>query len=211
MGRTAPAGMALLIGLLLFAPRAMAAGIENFVQKPFTEGSARTVDHSAWDRLLKTYIVVGPDGLNRVAYAKFKASGGAELKAYLQLLEAADPGALGREEAFAYWANLYNAKTIDIVLTAYPVASIKDINLGGGLLAAVTGGPWKAKTLKVKGVDLSLDDIEHGFLRPVFKDPRVHYSVNCASVGCPNLGTEAFTGAKLNGQLDAAIAIGKEM
>ena len=56
----------------------------------------------------------------------------------------------------------------------------------------------------MKGVALSLDDIEHGILRPTFRDPRVHYSVNCASVGCPNLGTEAFTGDKLASQLDAA-------
>ena len=58
--------------------------------------------------------------------------------------------------------------------------------------------------MKLKGIDFSLDDIEHGVLRPVFKDPRVHYAVNCASIGCPNLGEEAFTGAKLNAQLDAA-------
>ena len=78
----------------------------------------------------------------------------------------------------------------------YPVKSIKDISLGGGLVATVTGGPWKAKVTKLGGVELSLDDIEHGIMRPVFKDPRVHYAVNCASVGCPNLGTEAFTRRK---------------
>ena len=196
--------LALTAGLLGLMPSPMAAGVETFTQHPYTEGSAKTVDHSAWDQLLKTYVVAGPDGLNRVAYAKFKANGAAALLTYIKALEAADPASLGRDEAFAFWANLYNAKTIEIVLTAYPVASIKDINLGGGLLAAVTGGPWKAKTLKVHGADLSLDDIEHGFLRPVFKDPRVHYSVNCASAGCPNLGREAFTGVKLDGQLNAA-------
>lgn len=198
------AGIALAIGFFALAPQSRAAGVETFGQHPFTEGSTKTFDHAAWDQLLKTYVVAGPDGLNRVTYAKFKANGGAALKDYIVSLEGADPASLGRDEAFAFWANLYNAKTIALVLNAYPVASIKDINLGGGLLAAVTGGPWKAKTLKVKGVDLSLDDIEHGFLRPTFKDPRVHYAVNCASVGCPNLGTEAFTGAKLDAQLNAA-------
>jgi Protein of unknown function, DUF547 len=191
-------------GLFAMASGALAAGVETFIAKPYTEGSTATVDHSAWDGLLKTYVVAGKDGLNRVAYAKFKAEGRPALQAFIKSLEAADPSTLNRNEAFAFWANLYNAKTVDIVLNAYPVASIKDINLGGGLLASVTGGPWKAKTLKVKGADLSLDDIEHGFLRPVMKDPRVHYSVNCASIGCPNLGTEAFTGAKLDAQLNAA-------
>jgi hypothetical protein len=84
------------------------------------------------------------------------------------------------------------------------VKSIRDISLGGGVLGVLTGGPWKAKVLEMKGVALSLDDIEHGILRPIFKDARVHYAVNCASVGCPNLGTEAFTGGKLDAQLDAA-------
>ncbi len=86
----------------------------------------------------------------------------------------------------------------------YPVKSIKDISLGGGLLATLGGGPWKAKVVKIKGVELSLDDIEHGILRPIFKDPRIHYAVNCASIGCPNLRTEAFTGDKLNEQLESA-------
>ena len=166
--------------------------------------SAQPVDHSAWDRLLKTYVKPGADGVNRVDYAAFKRDGQATLKDYIAKLEAVDPATLNRPEQFALLANLYNAKTVDIVLDHYPVKSIKDISLGGGLLGVFTGGPWKAKVLKMKGVELSLDDIEHGMLRPVFKDPRVHYAVNCASVGCPNLGTEAFTGAKLDAQLNAA-------
>ena len=167
-------------------------------------GSTRTVDHLAWDRLLKAYVKSSGDGINRVDYASFKRSGHSELKAYLSRLQTVDPGTLDRAEQFAFLANLYNAKTIDIVLDKYPVNSIKDISLGGGLVAAFSGGPWKAKVLKLGGTDLSLDDIEHGILRPVFKDPRVHYAVNCASIGCPNLQMEAFTGAKLNAQLDAA-------
>jgi len=168
------------------------------------EGPAQNVDHTAWDRLLKSYVHPGPDGLNRVDYAAFKSGGHAALKDYIRRLEAVDPGTLDRSEQFALLANLYNAKTVDIVLDHYPVKSIKDISLGGGLLGVFTGGPWKAKVLEMKGVALSLDDIEHGILRPIFKDARVHYAVNCASVGCPNLGTEAFTGAKLDAQLDAA-------
>lgn len=162
------------------------------------------VDHAAWDRLLKTYVKPGTDGLNRVDYAAFKRDGQAALKDYIRALEAVDPATLDRPEQFALLANLYNAKTVDIVLDHYPVNSIRDISLGGGLLGVFSAGPWKAKVLKMKGVELSLDDIEHGMLRPVFKDPRVHYAVNCASVGCPNLGTEAFTGAKLDAQLNAA-------
>ncbi|MGE4187131.1 MAG: DUF547 domain-containing protein [Hyphomicrobiaceae bacterium] len=169
-----------------------------------TPKSRFTVDHQAWDVLLKRFVTPSQDGINRVDYAAFKAGGHKELKLYIRTLESIDPATLDRKEQFAFLANLYNAKTIDIVLDHYPVASIKDISLGGGLFAALTGGPWKAKVLTLGGVSLSLDDIEHGMLRPVFKDPRVHYAVNCASIGCPNLQDAAFTGAALDAQLDAA-------
>lgn len=168
------------------------------------EGSTQVVDHAAWGRLLQTYVKPGADGLNRVDYAALKAKGLPSLRAYIQSLEQVDPAKLSRSEQFALLANLYNAKTLEIVSSHYPVNSIRDISLGGGLVAALSGGPWKAKVLKLRGVDLSLDDIEHGILRPIFKDPRVHYAVNCASIGCPNLRAEAFTATKLNEQLDSA-------
>jgi hypothetical protein len=167
-------------------------------------GSTKTLDHAIWDKLLKAYVKPAPDGINRVDFAGFKKSGHAELKRYVAALEAVDFTTLDRPEQFAFWANLYNAKTIDVVLDKYPVKSIKDISLGGGLKTLVTGGPWQAKIVKVNDIAMSLDDIENTAMRPVFKDPRVHYSVNCASLGCPNLLTEAFTGAKLEGQLEAA-------
>lgn len=170
----------------------------------YTAGSQVVVDHSTWDRLLKTHVKAGADGLNRVDYRAFQAAGQQDLKAYIARLEKTDLKVLDRPEQFALLANLYNAKTIDIVLDKYPVKSIKDISLGGGLIASIKGGPWKAKVLNVAGMPLSLDDIEHGILRPVFKDARVHYAVNCASVGCPNLQTQAFTGGQLNAQLDAS-------
>ncbi len=190
--------------LLMLAAPGVQAGEAAILFARAANGSAKAIDHSVWDRLLKTYVKLGADGINRVDYRAFKAGGVKALKAYLDTLQKVDPATLDRPEQFALLVNLYNAKTVDIVLDHYPVRSIKDITLGGGLLAAFTGGPWKAKVLRLKGVDLSLDDIEHGILRTVFKDARVHYAVNCASLGCPNLRAEAFTGAKLNRQLDAA-------
>ena len=160
------------------------------------------VDHSVWDGLLKTYIKPDAHGLNRVDYKAFKASGAKALDGYLAALQRVDVTKLGRAEQFAFWVNLYNAKTIAIVLSKYPVKSIKKINLGGSLFSAVTGGPWDAKVVKVNGVKLSLNDIEHKILRPLFRDPRAHYAVNCASVGCPNLSTSAYTGKTLSSQLD---------
>jgi len=200
----APRLIVLLVALLSFdllPARAVSLTEQIAATAPMP---GETVDHTAWTKLLETYVKPGPDGLNRVDYATFKVGGQADLKAYLLRLQATDPMKLGRNERFAFLANLYNAKTIDIVLDAYPVKSIKDIALGGGLVAAVTGGPWKAKVIKLGTHDLSLDDIEHGLLRKALKDPRVHYAVNCASIGCPNLKVRAFTGADLDTQLDTA-------
>lgn len=187
---------------LLPTPAAAAPGIEETFRQ-HTPGSTVTVDHSDWTKLLDTYVVSGTDGLNRVRYKEWKAEARPQLTAYIARLEATNVAALDRPEQFAFWANLYNARTINVVLDRYPVRSIKDITLGGTLLANVTGGPWKAKIAKVAGHSLALDDIEHVILRGIFKDPRVHFAVNCASVGCPNLAREAFIGARLDAQLDA--------
>jgi Protein of unknown function, DUF547 len=180
-----------------------AAGLEETFSR-HTAASPATVDHADWTRMLQVHVEDGKGGLNRVKYAAWKGGAHADLKAYVARLEKVDVAGLGRPEQFAFWANLYNAKTIDIVLDRYPVRSIKDISLGGTLLANVTGGPWKAKVTTVAGQALSLDDIEHVILRGIFKDARVHYAVNCASIGCPNLRREAYTGAALEAQLDAA-------
>ena len=182
---------------------ARAEGVDAALTQ-FSKGSTVTVDHSAFDALLKAYVTPAERGLNRLDYKALKSEKQPALKAYIAGLEKVQVATLDRPEQFAFWANLYNAKTVDIILDKYPVKSIKDISLGGGLIAAVTGGPWKAKVLRVAGREISLDDIEHGILRPVFNDPRVHYAVNCASVGCPNIGREALTGTKLEQQLDAA-------
>jgi hypothetical protein len=192
--------------MLLTVP-AQASSLAEFFSAQ-TAGSKQTVDHATWDRLLGKFVIPAEDGLNRVDYARFKSEGHAELKQYVERLEAVDVLGLDRTEQFAFWANLYNAKTIDVVLDHYPVDSIRKISINDGLFGFLKksvgfGGPWKAKIMKVAGKDLSLDDIEHGIMRPVFKDPRVHYAVNCASIGCPNLRIRAFTGANLEAELNA--------
>ena len=178
------------------------AGPEQHLFATASPGSTLVVDHSSWDGLLKNYVKPAHDGINRVDYTAFKSAGHSALKQYLQGLQSLDPRTLDRPEQMALLINVYNARTLDILLDHYPIASIKEISLGGGLLALVTGGPWKAKVLKLKGVDFSLDDIEHGVLRPLIKDNRIHYTVNCASIGCPNLNVDAFTGATLTALLD---------
>ena len=110
-------------------------------------------------------------------------------------------GAYRRDEQFAYWVNLYNALTVKVVLDHYPVDSILDIGISHGLFAF---GPWGKKLISIDGDDLSLDDIEHRILRPIWRDPRIHYAVNCASIGCPNLMRRAFTGKTAEAMLTQA-------
>jgi hypothetical protein len=89
---------------------------------------------------------------------------------------------------------------VKTVLEAYPVKSIRDIKISPGLFAS---GPWGKKLAKIEGEPVSLDDIEHRILRPIWKDPRTHYAVNCASIGCPNLPRDAFTRANMEALLEA--------
>lgn len=184
--------------------RADTAGIAAAFAATGPDGAA-PFDHSAWDRLLSAHVATGKDGVNRVDYTRLKADGQAALKAYLAALEAADPARLGAAEQLAYWANLYNAKTLDLVLDRYPVGSIREVRLPDPS-GVPQDGPWKAKTMRVSGIALSLDDIANTILRPRYmaRDPRGHYLLNCLSVGCPNLLPQAITGARLPAQLDAA-------
>jgi len=163
--------------------------------------SPQTVDHRAWGALLERYRVAGADGVARMRYAAVTPGDREALKQYVARLEAADVDALGRGEQFAYWVNLYNAATLRIVLDHYPVKSIRDISLGGGLFET---GPWGAKVVAVKGERLSLDDIEHRILRPLWRDPRIHYVANCASIGCPDLPARPLTGATAEAMLEDA-------
>ena len=157
-------------------------------------GGGGDPDHSVWDAVLAKGLRKGADGIARFDYGRVDQNA---LRGYVQALASVDPRGLSRPAAFAYWSNLYNAVTVSVVAEAYPVRSIRRI--GGSLLSP---GPWRAKQVKVAGVDLSLDDIEHGILRPVWRDPLVHYAVNCAALGCPNLLGTAYRSQGLSAQLE---------
>ena len=167
--------------------------------RAFAPRGSGDMDHGPFDAVLKAHVKPDSAGYNRVDYRGLLANR-TSLAAYLSTLEAARPSGFGKNAAHAYWINLYNAKTLDVVLDRYPVKSIKDINLGGGGLFG--SGPWSAKLVKVEGVELSLDDIEHRIVRALFKDPLSHYALNCASYSCPNLMTRAFTASRLDAMLE---------
>jgi len=161
--------------------------------------SQMVIDHTDWTAFLQTYLVPGSDGITRLRYGAVNAQDQQALDGYITQLEGQMVTSLNRDEQFAYWVNLYNAVTVDVILEAYPVDSIRDIKP-----SLFSLGPWKQDRVTVEGTALSLDDIEHNILRPIWQDPRVHYAVNCASIGCPNLMGEAFTSAGLDQKLDEA-------
>ena len=174
--------------------------------EPSSEQSGASVDHSAWQTLLNAYIKTHPSGVNRFDYAGLKAATHslANLNSYLAALQSVDPRELARAEQKAYWINFYNALTVKVVTDAYPVKSIKDISESLlGKLGRIFGGPWDDVHAKVAGLDLTLNNIEHGILRPIWKDNRIHYAGNCASYGCPNLSATAFTAENTEELLDA--------
>lgn len=162
--------------------------------------SREKIDHRGWDEFLKKYVVAShPSGINRVRYAMVTPEDRTALKNYLTTLQSLAISSYNRAEQKAYWINLYNALMVDLVLSRFPVVSVRDINISPGLMVR---GPWTAKLLSVEGERLSLDDIEHRILRPIWKDNRIHYAVNLASLGSPNLQPEAYTGGKTEALLE---------
>ena len=150
-----------------------------------------TIDHSLWQQTLNLYVITETeDGINRFDYAAVTTADRSRLQSYIDALVALDPRDYNRQQQRPYWINLYNALTVSVVLDNYPVKSIRRIH--GGILGA---GPWNRKIITLAGIDLSLNDIEHRILRPLWRDPRIHFAVNCASLGCPNLAAEAYTAA----------------
>ncbi len=155
---------------------------------PFSDEATLSVSHSKWQTILDNYLVSTPDEQTFFSYSLVSAEDYSLLRTYLNELTSIDPFKLTREQQKAYWINLYNAKTVDIILKNYPVKSIT--KLGKGFFSF---GPWDEKVLTVNDKKLTLNDIEHRILRPIYNDARIHYAVNCASYSCPNLAAQAYT------------------
>jgi hypothetical protein len=163
-----------------------------FLSLPVASWSTEQVNHSLYAGLLEKHV---KDGV--VDYQGFKNEE-ASLDQYLRVLENTDTKELSRNEQFAFYVNAYNAWTIKLILSGYPgVKSIKD-------LGSLFKSPWKKKICRIDGGIITLDDIEHKILRPRFKDPRVHFAINCAARSCPPLISEPYEGSNLDEQLDAS-------
>lgn len=205
-GRSAPLHIVLLAMafLLATAPAAAVAGpaAELWPRWLAHDRSAETaIDHSAWARFLSDYLVESKDGINRMRYREVSKADGQALDRYIDALAAVPISEHNRDGQIAYWANLYNALTVQVILDHYPVDSVRDINISPGWF---TRGPWGRKLIAVEGEALSLDDIEHRIMRPIWRDPRIHYMVNCAALGCPNLMPKPFTGENWDAMAETA-------
>lgn len=174
--------MKILLVALLFAPLPVTAEEEL---------------HAIWGELLAAHV---QDGV--VDYLGFKQHE-EQLDVYLNRLDSANPASLPAAARLAFYINAYNGYTVKLILANFengkPVASIKDI---GGWFSS----PWSIRFARVGGETLTLDNIEHDIIRPKFRDPRVHFAINCASRSCPPLLSQAYTGPKLEEQLDGAAA-----
>lgn len=180
-GRRAVAGAAIATVVLLTVAPPPSTAAEDLLHAPFDTLLAKYVNGSgvrydAWSR--------SPEDLRLLA-------------AYVDTLEAAAVVDFERDAALAYWINLYNAVTLELVLSRYPVDSIKDT-------AGFLRSPWNKKLVVVGGKELTLNAIENEIIRSRFGDPRIHFALNCASIGCPPLAKAAHRADHLNEQLESA-------
>ena len=154
------------------------------------EVNAARINNDSWSELLQKYV----DNKGNVNYKGMKKEL-PKLISYLDQFKTISPdGNWSKNEKLAYWINLYNASTVYLVATNYPVKSIKRIN---------TGMPWSKKFVKSGSKTYTLNDIEHKIIRPKFNDPRIHAALNCAAKSCPKLLNTAYKAETLDKQLDA--------
>ena len=140
-------------------------------------------NHKVFDELLSTHV----SSSGKVDYAGIKANM-SKLQGYLDELAGTDVKALNRNEQLAYWINAYNAFTIKKIIDNYPIGSITDLD---------GGKPWDSQFIKLGGTKYTLNNIENDIIRPQFREPRIHFAVNCAAKSCPPLLNRAWTASNL--------------
>lgn len=164
--------------------------------------SVMNTAQSAWNDALSRYISA-PDamGVARFDYSALHNNKADQkvLTDYIKYLESQTPSTMTDAQAVSYWANLYNALTVEVIIDNYPVKSIREIKSG-----LFSMGPWKKTVTKVEGKKLSLDNIEHDIMRVQYPSPHIHYMVNCASVGCPNLKDSLWDAKTMDAEREQA-------
>ncbi|PSU47893.1 DUF547 domain-containing protein [Photobacterium frigidiphilum] len=187
------------IALLLFSTLTFAAPKAELwaYWQPSNNASSAQISHARWQQILDKFLIT-ESKQTLFRYSAVTTNDKDNLDRYLRDLARIDPRQYSKNEQFAYWVNLYNALTVQLILDNYPIKSITKL---GGFFSF---GPWDDTLITIADQQLTLNDIEHRILRPIWRDPRVHYAVNCASFGCPNLLDTAFNGQNKNTLLEQA-------
>lgn len=163
--------------------------------------SNEQISHKEWQEFLNTRIITNEEHINLVDYAHLSDADFALLKGYIERMAKIDIKQYNRDEQLAFWINVYNALTVQIIADYYPIGSIEEINVSPGIFSI---GPWGKKIITINKTPLTLDDIQNRILRPVWNDQRVLYALNNGSIGSPNIGKLAYQGSTLNAALNEA-------
>lgn len=170
----------------------------------YDDGSTKRINHSVWEAILLNYVRPGADGIHRVAYSRVRPDDLRALDGYLDTMSEIAITDYRRSEQMAFWINVYNALTIDLILAHYPVPSIRKLH---HRRSARQIGPWDQMLITIEGMALSLNDIEERILKPIWQDPRILYALSCGAIGCPNLQPVPYSSKTLEKQLsDVAMA-----
>ena len=151
------------------------------------ESNGAIIDHSTFDRFLKTYVVSNhPSGINRFRYGDVSRRDTKLLNSYIAKMASIDPRDYRKLEQKAYWLNLYNALTLQGLLKVYPVSAVDRDKLS------------RKRRVSVAGKKLSVADIDQRILRPIWQDYKMVFGLSCAAVGCPAIHDQAFTASNTN-------------
>ncbi|WP_454781289.1 DUF547 domain-containing protein [Legionella sp. WA2022007384] len=165
--------------------------------------SKEVISHQLWQNFLNRRIVTNEENINLVDYAHMTQIDLNLLKDYLKNMAEIDINNYNRNEQLAYWINLYNALTVQVIANYYPVTTIQEINISPGLFSI---GPWGANLITVKDTSLTLDDINNRIIRAIWNDPRTHYALSNGTIGAPNLSRKVYQGKLIEEQLNQAAA-----
>ncbi|CAM3628644.1 putative Ser/Thr protein kinase [Legionella oakridgensis] len=192
-----------LLLMLLFTGLANASFYKNLWPKweVNNPSSSKVINHQLWQTFLSRRVITNEENINLVDYNHMTQIDLNLLKDYLKSMSEINIDNYNRNEQLAYWINVYNALTVQIVANYYPITSIQEINISPGLFSV---GPWGANLITIKNTPLTLDDINNRIIRAIWNDPRTHYALNNATIGAPNISRKAYQGNKLEEQLNQA-------
>lgn len=181
--------------------KTIAATIIAAFSMPVSLSAEAEFDHGVFDELLAAHIVEG--GVDYASLAPERE----RLQGYIEALGAVAPetvAAWPQTAQLAFWINAYNAQMIDIVLEHRPLKrrGLRSLVYPSNSVRQIPN-IWKGQTRVIAQVERSLDDIEHGIIRPEFAEPRIHFALVCAAESCPPLRAEAYVGDRLDAQLQA--------